>query len=251
MDTNRLPQPEPLAQLLTRGPAALFLDFDGTLVEIASGPDAIKVKPGLNAALRILSGRLEGRLALVSGRSIEDIEKHLGPLPLAVAGSHGAAIRSADGEPLGKRAQGIPDDARITLREYAALHGLDVEEKPHGAALHFRSKPEFEEQANDYVRLIALRHDLTTKRGKCVVELVEKGRDKGSAVDTLRESQPFAGATPFFIGDDITDEDGFAACQRLGGAGILVGERGESSADFALRSVADVHLWLELNFDPT
>lgn len=248
---NRLPEPVPLTKLLSSGPVALFLDFDGTLVEIAAGPDSIAVRQGLNRALCKLSDRLGGRLALVSGRAIEDIERHLGPLPLAMAGSHGASIRSADAASLGSQAQGIPDEARATLRQYANLHGLDLEEKPHGAALHFRSKPEFEQQATDYASLVASRHNLTAKRGKCVVELVEQGRDKGSAVRVLMDSEPFQGAAPYFIGDDITDEDGFAACQRLGGAGILVGERGTSSAEFALAGVAAVHTWLELDFDPT
>lgn len=251
VNTLRLPSPAPLSQLLESGPLALFLDFDGTLVELASGPDAIAVRSGLKSALLRLAEQLEGRLGLVSGRSIADLEKHLGALPLAVAGSHGADIRDARGRSLGAPAKGVSDEARAALRAFAASNALNLEEKPHGAALHFRSNPDMEEHAHGFAKEVAEHHGLATKRGKCVVELIERGRDKGGAVNVLMASAPFTGARAFFIGDDVTDEDGFAACQALGGAGILVGERGESNAAYALAGVAAVHHWLELEFDPT
>ncbi len=237
-----------LTSLIEHGPVALFLDFDGTLVELAAAPDAILVRDGLGDALTALSRRLGGRIALVSGRSIADLERYLGPLPIAMAGSHGAAIRAADGSPLGKPAQGVSDAVREALRRFARDEGVSLEEKAHGAALHFRNAPEREADAHAFASALANEHDLATKRGKCVVELVEHGIDKGRAVDTFLDQAPFQGAIPYFIGDDVTDEDGFAACQRHGGKGILVGERHHTKAAHTLAEVDAVHKWLELTF---
>ncbi len=237
-----------LASLIEGGPVALFLDFDGTLVELAGSPDAITVPDGMGAALVALSKRLQGRLAVVSGRSIADLENYLGDLPIAMAGSHGAAIRAANGSPLGNPAKGVGDAARDALRQFAHDEGLGIEEKTHGAALHFRNSPDREADAHAFVDALAGQHDLATKRGKCVIELVERDIDKGRAVDVLLDQTPFQGAIPYFIGDDVTDEDGFAACQRHGGKGILVGERHHTKAAHTLAEVDAVHKWLELTF---
>ena len=237
--------PPALATLELEAPIALFLDFDGTLVELASTPGSIVVGDQLRIGLSKLADRLGGRLALVSGRSIEDLEKHLGPLPITRAGSHGAAILRPDGSHLGKPPTGVSDAVRSLSREFAGKEGLDLEEKPHGLALHFRARPYLEESACAYAEKIADEYDLATKHGKFVVELVERGADKGRAVRSIMSEAPFVGATPFFIGDDATDEDGFEACQSLGGGAILVGERNNSCANYALQGVGAVHHWLE------
>jgi trehalose 6-phosphate phosphatase len=241
-----LDAPPALATLLERGEVALFLDFDGTLVEIAEGPDAIEPRAGLAESLQELSQRLCGRCAIVSGRAIRDIEKHLGPLGVAVAGSHGSDIRSADGAALGAGARSLPAEMEAALRAFAEEQGLDYEDKPHGGALHYRRNPGQGEQALAFAQDLAETHGWAVQSGKCVVELVAGEGDKGSAVRTLMETPGFAGARPFFIGDDLTDEAGFDACAALGGGGVLVGDPRETSARYHLPGVAAVHDWLEL-----
>jgi len=240
----RLPEPPKLSVLKRDRPIALFLDFDGTLVELAATPDAIDVPHDMRAKLRALSQVLKGRLALVSGRSIADLETHLGHLNVAVAGSHGADCRLASGQALGEIPQGISAEARASLNKFSQKEGLDLEEKSHGAALHFRSQPGKERVAHDFASALADNHGLAVKTGKCVVELVESGADKGAAVNAFMNDRLFADAAPWFIGDDITDEDGFRACQDRGGGGILVGEREETRAGHALADVTAVRQWL-------
>lgn len=236
----------PLSSILERGPAAMFLDFDGTLVELAPGPDAISPRPGLAGCLRDLDARIGGRCAVVSGRGLSDIEKHIGPLPVAGAGSHGSDMRRADGTVMGQGALGLPETIERDLRGYAAAYGLDYEEKPHGGALHYRSNPEAGPAAHAFAEQLARQHGWAAQAGKSVVEVVACSASKGAAVRAFMAEHPFAGARPFFIGDDLTDEAGFAACEEFGGSGILVGERAGSRAHFMLESVTAVHEWLEL-----
>lgn len=240
------PAPPPLASLLASGRVALFLDFDGTLVELAPGPDAIAPLLDLCVRLDRLSARLGGACALVSGRAIADIERHTGALPVAAAGSHGSDIRLADGRSCGEPAQGLPEPIEAELRAFAEAQNLDYEQKPHGGALHYRRNPEYGPRAHAFAQGLAATHGWAVQSGKCVVELVAGHANKGSAVATLMELSPFADAMPIFIGDDLTDEAGFQTCQQLGGAGILVGDRQDSCADYAITDVAGVHQWLEL-----
>lgn len=235
--------PPPLARLEQAGRVALFLDFDGTLVEIASDPQAIAPPDDLAARLESLADRFGGAVAVVSGRSIDNLRHYLGPVAVALAGSHGGHVVAPSGEVL-RAAERLPDGASAALGDFAREHGLLHEAKPHGAALHYRHRPELAETATGFVRELALRHGLATKTGKCVIELVHPGVDKGGAVELLMGQATFAGALPVFIGDDVTDEDGFAACARLGGFGILVGHRPETVARYRLGTVEDVFRWL-------
>lgn len=241
-----LASPPSLEGLLQGGPVAVFMDFDGTLVEIAPGPDAITPLPDLAVRLANLDQRMGGRAALVSGRALSDIEKHIGPVPIAGAGSHGSDIRLRDGSAVGEAPSGFPVSIRTALTQFASDNGLDYEDKPHGGALHYRASPEKGEEAEAFARQIAEQHGWKAQSGKCVVELVKGDADKGSAVRALMQQQPFAGSVPIFVGDDLTDEAGFAACQQLGGFGILVGERASTQAGYKLADVASVHHWLDL-----
>jgi len=241
----RLPEPPPLASLRAAGPVALFLDFDGTLVEIADGPDAVSVLPRLAERLERLAHHLKGALAVVSGRSIDNLHGFLGPAALHFAGSHGADVRVPSGQAL-RVAEPLPIAATDSLRAFADEAGLLYEHKAHGAALHYRTQPGLEGRAHDFAAELAKTHGLAIKAGKCVVELVWPGADKGGAVDLFMAQSAFAGATPVFIGDDVTDEDGFAACQHHGGFGIAVGERPSAGARYSLETVKDVHAWLEI-----
>jgi len=242
-----LPAPPAFENLLLREHLSLFLDFDGTLVEIAPSPDAIAVRADLPCALESLSRRVDGRLALVSGRSLEDLARYLGDsLPIAQAGSHGVARRLADGSPLGTPPKALADDVVSALTEFAAVEGLNYEAKPHGGALHYREKPEAAEMVHRFALRIAQDHDLAIKTGKCVIERVRRGAEKGAAVRAFMETSPFAGSIPVFVGDDVTDEDGFTACEALGGFGILVGKSRATAARYRLASVGEVHQWLGL-----
>jgi len=247
MDFSKtLSAPPPLAKLLARGAIALMLDFDGTLVPIASEPDAIIVDPGLLCSLEELSRQLSGRLALVSGRSLEDLAKYIGNPAIFMAGSHGAVCCSPDGAILGEPPMAIPIAATQALAEFAREQDLHFEPKTHGAALHFRSRPELAKHAVNFAEGLAAQHELQIKQGKSVVELVQPGGGKDGAVCVLMAHPQFAGSMPVFIGDDVTDEDGFSSASNFGGFGIAVGERPSNNAYYHLQTVQDVHEWLKL-----
>ncbi len=243
---SNLPSPPSFESLVTSQDLALFLDFDGTLVELAATPDGIDVPRHLARSLHALSDRLGGRLALVSGRAIVDLEQHLGPMAIAKAGSHGGDCRGADGKNIGDIPSGLPPELLARVAEFAKQRGFSLEDKPHGAALHYRADPSLEEEGVEFAQAMAAEGDLDIKRGKCVIELVGRGANKGSALRGFMECAPFAGATPVFVGDDITDEDGIRAACDLGGFGVLVGEREPTCAKYGLASPAAVHHWLEL-----
>lgn len=241
-----LPAPPSLGDLLREHPTALLLDFDGTLVDLAPTPDGIVLSPRLAERLVELSARIGGRLALVSGRDIENLEAHLGSLRIACAGSHGAEVRTAAGQRLGSAALPLPPKVIELVSAWARREGADFEAKPHGAALHSRGRPDLEPACALFLEGLAESHGLTVKRGKFVAELIRPGPDKGAAVHSLMGTAPFAGARPVFLGDDVTDEDGFAAARDLGGLAIAVGPRPAAQADYALADPAAVHQWLGL-----
>ncbi|MEM7688981.1 MAG: trehalose-phosphatase [Pseudomonadota bacterium] len=239
--------PPALDDLLAGRRVALFLDVDGTLIALAPTPDSIKVPGDLAGRLADLGQRLSGACALISGRALGDLETYLGrPLPLAAAGSHGADVRGAAGEALGDTPGAPPADLAQALRDFAAQNGLRYEEKAHGAALHYRQRPQAEAAALAFARELAQRFGWQVQTGKCVVELVEGRADKGTAVRALMASEPFTNARPIFLGDDTTDEAGFAACEALGGFGVAVGERESDRARYHLADVDAVHAWLGL-----
>lgn len=226
---------------------ALFLDFDGTLVEIAPRPDAIKVPAGLCRSLQLLSARLDGRLAIVSGRSLDDLCGHLDLSGMARAGSHGDMRVAADGSVIGEEPEPLAQFVLRDLAEFAERHGLLLEHKSHGAALHYRDRPQMERAVSRFSSLLAEQYELAIKAGKCVVELVPRGDGKAGAVAAFMSGEPFYGAHPIFIGDDVTDEDGFRAAREFGGFGIAVGERVSDTAQFHLPDISHVHSWLELD----
>jgi trehalose 6-phosphate phosphatase len=235
--------PPPLSRF---APAALFLDFDGTLVELAEAPGAISVPSGLTPLLDRLSARLEGRLAVVSGRALQDLRRHLGGGAAVLSGSHGAELRYADGRHIPVAAPPGLAAARESVRRFAAGgEGLLVEDKPAGVALHYRLAPARAEEADAFLEALAESSGLALQRGKMVAELRPHGSDKGKALSRLMAEPPFAGARPVFVGDDLTDEDAFRAAAALGGEGVLVGPARPSAARWRLEDVAAVTSWLE------
>jgi len=225
--------------------AALFLDFDGTLVELAEAPDRIQVPAALPDLLERVSERLGGRVAIVSGRSLADLERHLSCTGFAVSGSHGLELRMPDGRSLSAPAPDEMDSVRAAVARFAAERpGLLVEDKPSAIAVHFRRAPERGAEVAAFLSSLASRAGLGLQHGKMVTELRPHGADKGDALRTLMAEPPFAGARPLFVGDDLTDEDGFAAAASLGGAGVLVGAPRASAARWLLPDVAAVAHWL-------
>jgi trehalose 6-phosphate phosphatase len=225
--------------------AALFLDFDGTLVEIAETPDAIRVPSGLPGLLARLAQRLGGRVAIVSGRSIADLDRHLGPGGLALSGSHGLELRLPGGLEIPVAAPESVEAARRAIAAFAAAENLLVEEKPASIAIHYRLAPEREQKVFRFLADISEHFGLEVQRGKMVAEVRPTGANKGDAVRRLMAEPQFASARPLFVGDDLTDEDGFAAAAALGGGGILVGAARPSFARWRLPDVGSVARWLE------
>lgn len=240
-DPNDRPRP-PYG--LLRG-ASLFLDFDGTLVDLAPTPGEVEVGEPLRALVAGLHDRLGGRIAIVSGRPLAEIAAFLHPVALPIGGSHGLELRLPGGSlDTPSRPEGL-DKALARMHALAAdWPGVLVEEKPLGAALHYRGAPQAEAACR---RLAAEAADVTglaLQPGKMVFELKPAGGDKGRALGLFMADPLFAGTHPVFLGDDLTDEAGFAAAAAAGGAGILVGEARATAARFRLDGVAAARAWL-------
>jgi len=231
---------------LLRG-ASLFLDFDGTLVELAPEPDAVVVDDRLRRLLASLEGRFPDRLALLSGRSVAQLHGMLGAGGrFAIGGSHGAELRWADGR---TRLPGAVADLEPIYAEMEALRArhpaVVVERKTFGAGLHYRLAPEAEAEAHALAAALAAPRGLVLQPGKMMIEIRAGGADKGSALTHFMGEAAMAGTHPVFLGDDLTDEAGFRAAAALGGAGILVGPARDTAAAYRLPAVEDVRAWLE------
>jgi len=225
---------------------SLFVDFDGTLVPLVDHPELVRADSELVDLLGALRRRFEGRVALVSGRSIAQLDAMIGPVAaeIALAGSHGAEVRR-DGrwiEP--PRPAGL-DAAIAEVRSYGAGHPeMIVEEKSHGVAMHYRVAPILEEPVRRRALALAERHGLEVQLGKMMVELRGPGWNKGEAIGALMEEPPMAGSLPVAIGDDLTDESALRIAGELGGFGILVGAARETAALYGLADVGSVRHWL-------
>ena len=225
---------------------SLFLDFDGTLVAIADHPQAIEVAAILPGLLARLNEALCGRLAIVSGRAIADLDRFLAIPSLTMAGSHGGELRTGGSAAIEALADPVPPIIEQSLRDLAARHGdLLVETKPFSIAIHYRTRPEAGPEILDYATRLAASAGLVLKPGKMVAELAMPGIDKGRAVGTFLQMPAFKGSRPVFVGDDITDEDAFRSVLDHEGGGVLVGPERETAALWRLNAVSDVHHWLE------
>jgi trehalose 6-phosphate phosphatase len=221
---------------------ALFLDLDGTLLDMAPTPDAVLVPPGLTDTLAGLRRRLDGALAVVTGRPRATADRLLAPLAAAGGFGHGAEIRDAAGHVTG--ADAIPplpaDWAPRLQRIIAAWPGVILERKPHGLALHYRIAPDRRDAARDALESLLAGHaeDFALMPARMAFEIRPRRASKARAVDLLMRVPPFAGRLPVFVGDDVTDEDGMEAARRHGGFGLHVGR------DFR-GGPAEVRAWID------
>lgn len=241
---NQAAAPHP--PLLAQGDA-LFIDFDGTLVEIAATPDRIEVAAGLPALLQRVASRLDGAFAVISGRPLADLTRRLAGYSGAAAGNHGLERRSATGIVHRPRADPTLELVWPVIRQFAALTpGATIEDKGLAIAIHYRGWPELAETCRRVAERAVLlsENQLTMLTGKMVIELRPRGADKGHATQAFLAEREFRDKRPVFVGDDWTDEAGFAVANRLDGIAIHVGD-GETIARYRLDSVAAVIRWLE------
>lgn len=227
--------------------AALFLDFDGCLVDIAPRPDAVQIPDGLTRRLERLRLRLNGALALVSGRDVADLRSWLPDFSGVIAGSHGAEL-SVDGGAI-QRTHDIDLDVTAlhadAARAVADHPAILVEPKPHGVALHYRADPALRGVAETAMRNLADAYaGMILQPAKMAVELRPAGTGKGGAVERLLAAPPFAGRTPVYAGDDLTDEEAMAVAQSHGGFGVKIGA-GETLARYRLPDPSAVAHWLD------
>jgi trehalose 6-phosphate phosphatase len=238
-----LPAPAPL----TGDSWALFLDVDGTLLDIADAPDLVHVDDTLLELLGSVHRASGGALALVSGRSISGLDGLFSPLELPVAGLHGAERRDAAGRVYRRVRDPVLGELAGELRDWCKAHpGTLLEDKQGSLALHYRLAPAEETAARAAARAAVARlgEGYVLQEGKCVVELRPSGTSKAHAIEAFMAETPFAGRRPVFVGDDVTDEDGFGWVRKAGGVAVKVDGAGPTAAEFRLAGVAAVKDWL-------
>jgi len=230
-----------------QAPWCLFLDIDGTLLDIAPTPDAVEVDSSLLNLLRRLERACDGAIALVTGRPIAAVDALFEPLQLPIAGVHGYERRNAQGHYF--RPGFVQSGLSFLRSEMTALaqslHGVLLEDKGCAFALHYRQAPKLEEAIR--VRLAGLVSAALPAfellDGDHVIEIKPVEHDKSTAIEAFMQEEPFTGRTPVFIGDDTTDLDGFAAMRRFNGLAIAVGSR--IPGEQRLADPRDVRAWLQ------
>ncbi|SCC15777.1 trehalose 6-phosphate phosphatase [Kosakonia oryzendophytica] len=232
---------------LFSGNFAFFFDLDGTLAGIKPHPDDVCVPDDVLARLALLAEMNDGALALISGRSIAELERLARPYNFPLAGVHGAERRDINGQ---TERVTLPENVLLPLERelrqgVSTLGGVELEAKGMAFALHYRQAPQHEDAVFALAKKMVTRFpQLAMQPGKCVVELKPSGIHKGAAIEAFLKTPPFSGRKPVFVGDDLTDEHGFIVVNRLGGVSIKVGA-GATQAKWRLGSVSDVHQWLE------
>lgn len=243
MADNEIPATLPPITLLEG--ATLFLDFDGTLVPLTDEPDGVVVDGALRVLLDDLSEALSGRLAIVSGRSVDALRERFDLGGFILSGSHGLEF-AHPGETMQAPARlHEVDVAQAALEAFIAdKPGLRVERKTLSVGLHFRKAPHWEDACRTIADALAQATGLYLQAGKMVYELRPGGADKGTAIRSLMRESPLSAGLPLFFGDDVTDEDGFAAVAELGGNGVLIGSDRRTHAQWHLEHVDAVRHYL-------
>lgn len=235
--------PEPPARL---DRPALFLDLDGVLAPLAPTPDAVIPDPRRTAVLRRLAERLQGRVAIVSGRTIAEIDRIAESATASASGVHGLERRRADGSVDHAEPDPAVRAAVAAFQGFARTRpGLIVEDKTVSAGLHYRQAQGEAGAITALAERLAGETGLTLQPGNLVVELKTPGTDKGTALTAFMAEHPFKGSAPVMLGDDLTDEHGFEAAAALGGFGVLVGPPRETAARYGLPDVDAVLAWLD------
>ncbi|WP_028745321.1 trehalose-phosphatase [Rhizobium mesoamericanum] len=245
----KMPQPasgqKELLSALSSSPqdCALFLDIDGTLLDLADVPDAIVVPPFLPTSLEIASRRLGGALALVTGRALAYADELFSPFRFPVAGLHGAELRRPDGKVAKAETTAAFEVLKADLRkETEGLEGVLVEDKGAAVAAHYRLAPQRQAQVEPIMERLLTKAgpNWTLQRGKMVLEIRPASADKGQAVEAFLSIPPFVGRRPIVIGDDVTDEAMFRVANRRGGLSVRVGAFFETAATLTLPSASVV-----------
>ncbi|HXW71356.1 MAG TPA: trehalose-phosphatase [Methylocella sp.] len=229
-----------LAELAPPASSAYFLDVDGTLLEIKPRPEDVMASGDVLALLRGLESAAGGALGLVSGRRIDDLDRIFFPLVFPAAGLHGAELRFANGQRVSCDGAALAI-VRPAIVDYTKRHPkLRLEDKGASLAVHYRQAPELEIAVLAFLAERATENGLSVQPGKMVAELKEARHDKGRGIAALYESPPFHGRKPLFIGDDLTDENGFDFVNACGGISVRVGELKTTRARFSFSSPSDV-----------
>jgi trehalose 6-phosphate phosphatase len=228
---------------------ALFLDFDGTLVELAPQPEAVIVPPDLPPLLARLHDWMNGAIATISGRPIAEIDGFLAPVKLPASGAHGAELRETRGAEIKVLGAQLSDPLRAQIKAIvAALEkrwpGLRTEDKGTSFAVHYRHAPEAEADLRAAFDALSFTNGWQLLTGHRVFEVKARGWNKGTAIRRMMESTSFAGRRPIFIGDDRTDLDGMEAARGLGGDGVAVGGL-DADVAWSLSDPAAVRAWLK------
>lgn len=227
---------------------ALFLDVDGTLLEIAATPDRVRVPGSLRNTLHLCWQRQHGALALLSGRTLGEVDGLFSPCVLPTSALHGLEVRLPGGKVMRPRIDpGVLDRARRWLVLLEQDHrGLLLEDKGIVLTMHFRLAPQLASDVEVAMNEVAaeLGEDFVVRRGKCVFELAPRGFDQSTAIELLMKEREFAGRTPVFVGDDPCDEVAFQAVNDMGGHSIRVGNLEASAARYRFSSVSTVVAWL-------
>lgn len=224
---------------------SLFLDLDGTIAAIESRPSDVRSDNSRNALLSAVSNRLGGRLAVISGRTIEELDQILSYKIVPLAGVHGLERRRADGQRNDAPVHPGIAIARPIFKDIQLSDGgIILEDKGSSLALHYRCAPNAERIIKAAAMKLADETGLVLQRGAMVVELRAPGPNKADAISSFLNEPPFEASMPIFIGDDLTDECGFDIAHKLGGFGIIVGNHRLTKAGYKLDGVNAVMAWL-------
>lgn len=226
---------------------AFFFDLDGTLADIQPQPEQVFIPQPVREHLQRLAEQTDGAVALISGRSMTELDRLASPLHLPLAGVHGAERRDINGKThCVTLAEALKEQLGAQLQAgLVCLNGTRLEAKGMAFALHYRQAPQHEQAVLALAQALVAGHpELALQPGKCVVEIKPQGISKGAAIAAFMREAPFVTRTPVFLGDDLTDEAGFDVVNQLGGISIKIGQ-GETRAQRRLENVQAVHRWLE------
>jgi len=227
---------------------ALYLDCDGTLLDIAPTPNEVCVPPDLVPLLQRISTGLNGALAIVTGRQLAEIDMLLAPAKFVGAGVHGGELRNYAGGTIARVANSLPASLLdAVMHRMQKLPGIIAEPKGPGLAVHYRQAQHLKDPLEAELRAVLSQYgdELILSHGRKLFEIIPAGHSKGTALETIAELPMFAGRRPIMIGDDEGDLPAFAAAQRLGGNAMRVGGEQFGTHDVDFLSPASVIAWLE------